>query len=293
MVLSVTPWAFPALIGVLGLLVGSFLNVVIYRLPIMLERQWRDECAALHAQHGKTSAVAAEKFNLMVPRSRCPHCQTMIAATDNIPILSFLWLRGRCRHCQAHIPRRYPIIELVSGVLGALVAAHFAPGWSGLFAAILTWSLVALAVIDFDTQLLPDVITLPFLWLGLLVNSGGVFVTLQASVLGAIAGYLLLWSVYWGFKLATGKEGMGYGDFKLLAMLGAWLGWQALPIVLLGASLVGAVVGLALIAFAGHARNKPLPFGPYLACAGWVAMLWGEQMTAYWLAPGSLGGGGL
>ncbi len=287
--LTAVPWAFPTVIGILGLLVGSFLNVVIYRLPIMLERQWRDECAAFATPDSETPATP-EKFNLMVPRSRCPQCQTMITAGDNIPVLSYLWLRGRCRHCQVPIPRRYPLIELVSGALGTLAAAHFGAGWSGLFAAILTWALLALAVIDFDTQLLPDVITLPILWLGLLVNSAGVFVDLQASVFGAALGYSLLWSVFWLFKLATGKDGMGFGDFKLLAMLGAWLGWQRLPIVLLGASLVGAVVGLALIALAGRAKEKPIPFGPYLACAGWVAMLWGEPITAYWLGL-SVGGG--
>ncbi len=288
--LTAVPWAFPALLGVLGLLIGSFLNVVIYRLPIILERQWREDCAALFTADPETPVAPSEKFNLMVPRSRCPHCHTMITAGDNIPVLSYLWLRGRCRHCQVRIPLRYPIIELVSGVLGACAAFHFGAGWSGVFAAVLTWVLLALAVIDFDTQLLPDVITLPFLWLGLLVNSAGVFVDLRASVCGAAVGYSLLWSVFWLFKLATGKDGMGFGDFKLLAMLGAWLGWQRLPVVLLGASLVGAVVGLALIALAGRAKEKPIPFGPYLACAGWLTLLWGEPITAYWLGLGSGGG---
>ncbi|MGE0373726.1 MAG: A24 family peptidase [Gammaproteobacteria bacterium] len=280
--LSATPWSFAVFIGVLGLLVGSFLNVVIHRLPIMMERQWRTECAALA---GDTSPTA-EPFNLVVPRSRCPHCGVMIRAWDNVPLVSFALLGGRCRHCRSRIPLRYPAVEAASGVLGAWAALHFGPGWAGAFAAVLTWALVALSVIDFDTQLLPDAITLPFLWLGLLLNTAEVYTDLGSSVVGAAAGYLVLWSVYWAFKLATGKEGMGYGDFKLLGMLGAWFGWQLLPIVLLAASVVGAVVGISLIAFAGHARGKPIPFGPYLACAGWVAMMWGDRITATWLGLG-------
>lgn len=282
------PWAFPAAMGTLGLLVGSFLNVVIHRLPLMMERQWRDDCASL-ATAVAAPTVAAEPFNLVVPRSRCPHCAAMITAIDNVPLLSYLLLGGRCRHCRARIPLRYPLVELAGGLLGLAVAMHFGFGWAGFLAAIFAWALLALAAIDFDTQLLPDAITLPLLWLGLLVNSAGVFVDLHTAVYGAAAGYLSLWSIYWSFRLATGKEGMGFGDFKLLGMIGAWLGWQSLPLVLLGASAVGAVVGISLIAFAGHGRHKPIPFGPYLACAGLIALIWGEPLSRAWLGAGSGG----
>ncbi|MBM4227874.1 MAG: prepilin peptidase [Gammaproteobacteria bacterium] len=284
--LAAQPWAFPALLGVLGLLVGSFLNVVIHRLPIIMTRQWQAECAALAAPDS-AAPVVLEPYNLVIPRSRCPHCERLIAAHDNIPVLSYLVLGGRCRHCRAGISLRYPLVEVASAALAGIVAWHFGAGWQGLCAALLTWALLALAMIDAQTQLLPDSITQPFLWLGLLLNSADVFTDLPNALTGAVTGYLLLWSVYWAFKLTTGKEGMGYGDFKLLAMLGAWLGWQALPVILLAASLVGAVVGIALIAFAGHQRNQPLPFGPYLAGAGWIALLWGEQIMDFWL-----GGGG-
>jgi len=284
--LAAQPWAFPALVGVLGLLIGSFLNVVIHRLPIIMTRQWQAECAALAAPDGAAPA-ALEPYNLVIPRSRCPHCEHLIAAHDNIPVLSYLVLGGRCRQCRASISRRYPLVELASAALAGFAAWHFGPGWQGVCAALLTWALLALAMIDADTQLLPDSITQPFLWLGLLLNSANVFTDLPNALAGAVAGYLLLWSVYWAFKLTTGKEGMGYGDFKLLAMLGAWLGWQALPVILLAASLVGAVVGIALIAFAGHQRNQPLPFGPYLAGAGWIALLWGNQIMDFWLGGGA------
>lgn len=284
--LSAQPWAFPALMGVLGLLIGSFLNVVIHRLPIIMMRQWQAECAAL-ASPEMAAPVVAERYNLVVPRSRCPHCEHLIAAHDNIPVLSYLLLGGRCRHCRAGISRRYPLVELASGGLACLAAWHFGAGWQGLCAAVLTWALLALAMIDADTQLLPDSITQPFLWLGLLLNSAGLFTDLDDALAGAVCGYLLLWSVYWAFKLATGKEGMGYGDFKLLAMLGAWLGWQSLPVILLAASLVGAVVGISLIVFAGHQRNQPLPFGPYLAGAGFIALIWGDPIMGFWLGQGS------
>lgn len=287
LVLGTTPWAFPVLAGLLGLLVGSFLNVVIHRLPLMLTRQWQAECAALTAGPDAPPAPPAiAPFNLVLPRSRCPQCERAIAARDNIPLLSYALLRGRCRHCQTKIPVRYPAVELGCALLSVAVAAHFGASSQGCAALLLTWALLALAVIDFDTQLLPDNITQPFLWLGLLVNQAALFTTPAAALAGAMTGYLLLWSVYWVFKLATGKEGMGYGDFKLLAMLGAWLGWQALPLILLGASLVGAVIGVSLIALAGHQRHQPLPFGPYLAGAGWGAMLWGEPVLNLWLQRG-------
>ncbi len=283
--LSAQPWAFPALMGVLGLLTGSFLNVVIHRLPIIMTRQWQAECAAL-ANPEMAAPVLAERYNLVVPRSRCPHCEHLIAAHDNIPVLSYLLLGGRCRHCRASISLRYPLIELASGGLAWLAAWHFGAGWQGFCAGLLTWALLALAMIDAETQLLPDGITQPFLWLGLLLNSAGIFTDLRNALAGAVCGYLLLWSVYWAFKLTTGKEGMGYGDFKLLAMLGAWLGWQSLPVILLAASLVGAVVGISLIAFAGHQRNQPLPFGPYLAGAGFIALIWGDPIMGFWLGQG-------
>ncbi len=292
LMLPVGPWGFPVLVGILGLIVGSFLNVVVCRLPRMLERQWQDDCAVFSAQSEATPAVVGPVFNLMVPRSRCPHCEAPIQARDNVPIISFLWLRGRCRHCAKAISMRYPLIESFSGLAGAAVAVHFGPGWTAVFAALLSWSLIALAVIDFDTYTLPDAITLPFLWLGILVNTTGAFVSLKTSVFGAMAGYLSLWSVYWIFKWVTGKEGMGYGDFKLLAMLGAWLGWQVLPTLLISASLVGAITGIGLMVFAGHARDKPIPFGPHLACAGWLMLFWGDRLSALW-SSGAITGGSL
>ncbi len=278
-----SPWLFTATMTGLGLLVGSFLNVVIHRLPVMMERAWRADCAALDNASPPTDE---QTFNLMVPRSRCPSCGIPIAGYDNIPVLSFLLLRGRCRACRAPIAFRYPMIEAVSGALAAFTALHFGPGWACAWALLLGWSLIALAGIDFDTQYLPDQITQPMLWLGLLVNSRDVFVELHTALLGAVVGYLSLWSVYWLFKLLTGKEGMGYGDFKLLAMLGAWLGWQCVPIIIFGSSLVGAAVGLTLIAFKNHARQTPIPFGPYLAAAGLIALFWGDRLLALWLRPG-------
>ncbi len=275
-VLADYPLGYPAGLGVLGLLVGSFLNVVIHRLPLMMERDWRRDCADL-AGHAETDSPVAA-FNLMVPRSRCPHCQQPIAAWDNLPVLSWLLLAGRCRHCRASISVRYPLVELSAAVLGVVAAWHFGATPSALWGAGFSWALLALAVIDLDTQLLPDDLTLPLLWAGLVANLFGYFVDLPTAVVGAMAGYLSLWVVYWGFKFATGKEGMGYGDFKLLAALGAWLGWQALPTIIVGAALVGAVVGLALIGLRRHERSKPLPFGPFLAAAGWINLIWGAPL---------------
>jgi leader peptidase (prepilin peptidase)/N-methyltransferase len=287
-VLRESPALFLATMGGLGLLVGSFLNVVIYRLPRMLERQWRADCAAIvePATPPAPPGSPIERFNLLVPRSRCPHCGHLITARDNVPLVSYALLGGRCRACRARIPTRYPLVEALGGTVAVLVGSHFGFGWPALFAAIFSWALIAAAVIDFDTQLLPDAITLPLMWLGIVANSTGMYVDLATSVYGAIAGYLMLWLVYWVFKFTTGKEGMGYGDFKLLAMIGAWAGWQALPFVILSASLVGAVVGLALIAFRGHDRAKPIPFGPYLATAGWLALPWGERLSRFVLGGG-------
>lgn len=270
---------------VLGLVIGSFLNVVIYRLPRMLERQWREQCLEFGA-----TAPPGEPFNLAVPRSACPSCRTPISAAHNIPLVSWLVLRGRCAHCGVPIPVRYPLIEGLTGVLSAAVAWQFGFGWPALAALLLTWCLLALTFIDLDTQLLPDCLTLPLLWGGLTfsVVLGGaagaaIPVDLHSSVLGAIAGYVSLWSVYHLFRLATGKEGMGYGDFKLLAALGAWLGWQALPLLILFAALVGALVGVALIAARRHARHVPIPFGPFLAAAGWLMLMFGPRLTQQYL----------
>ncbi|MFQ2093978.1 prepilin peptidase [Aeromonas taiwanensis] len=275
------PWLYLSLIFLFSLMVGSFLNVVIHRLPIMMERDWRAEYRDYFDEDESISTN--ERYNLMVPRSACPHCGHAITAIENIPLLSWLWLRGRCRECRAPISARYPLVELLTALLSVAMAATLAPGWSVLAALLLTWSLVALTFIDLDKMLLPDQITLPLLWGGLLFNLLGGFVPLVDAVIGAMAGYLVLWSLYWSFKLLTGKEGMGYGDFKLLAALGAWLGWQALPIILLLSSLVGAVIGITLIALRKHHQGNPIPFGPYLAIAGWIALLWGDKITRWYL----------
>ncbi len=273
------PAVAPAAAALLGLLAGSFLNVVIHRLPRMLERGWVEQCAELRGE----APPPAPAYNLVVPRSACPACGQRIRALDNVPLLSWLALRGRCRGCGTRIPFRYPAVELIAGVLAALATWRFGATWQGLAACVLCWSLIALTFIDADTQLLPDDITLPLLWAGLLVNLGGVFVPLSEAVIGAVAGYLSLWAVYWAFKLIRGKEGMGYGDFKLLAALGAWLGWKVLPAIVLLSSVVGALLGLALIALRRHERAAPLPYGPYLAIAGAVALFAGKPLVALYL----------
>jgi leader peptidase (prepilin peptidase)/N-methyltransferase len=275
------PLAFVLVSLVLGLIVGSFLNVVIYRLPVMLQKEWREQCHEF-LELSEDSPELDKKFNLSTPASTCPHCQHKIKPWENIPVISYLFLRGRCSQCKQQIALRYPVIELVSGLMTAYLAWYFGFGWQALFAMLLTWSLICLAVIDFDTKLLPDVITLPMLWLGILININQTFVPLQDSVLGAIIGYLSLWSIYQIHHLLTGKEGMGYGDFKLLAMLGAWLGWQSLLLIVLLSSVVGAVVGIGLILIKGRNHQLPIPFGPYLATAGWISLLWGPTiMQAY------------
>ncbi len=266
--------------GIIGLLVGSFLNVVIYRLPLMMERDWRQQCHEFlemppPAAHGSSFSV----FNLAKPDSHCPHCKHSIGALENIPVFSYLWQQGKCKHCQAPISLRYPVMECVTAILTCTVVATHGFTWLTLALLVFTWALIALTMIDVDHQLLPDDLTLPLLWLGLLINTTGMLVPLQDAVLGAIGGYLVLWTVYWAFKLLTGKEGMGYGDFKLLAALGAWLGWQALPVVILLSSVVGAVVGISLILFKGHGRDVPIPFGPYLASAGFLSLLWGHALA--------------
>lgn len=268
-----------AVAGIFGLLIGSFLNVVIHRLPIMMQR----ESDNYVAQESGKPLPHSDRYNLTVPRSACPHCGHRITALENIPILSYLFLRGKCAGCKAGISVRYPIIEFITGVLSAILIWHFGSGLAGLATLVFAYLLIAMTFIDADTQLLPDDLTLPLLWCGLLVNLNGTFVPLKDAVIGAAAGYLSLWSIYWVFKLTTGKEGMGYGDFKLLAALGAWLGWIMLPVIILLSSLVGAVVGIALIVFARHGRNNPIPFGPYLAGAGIIALLFGKSIAQTYL----------
>ncbi|MCW9023700.1 MAG: A24 family peptidase [Gammaproteobacteria bacterium] len=277
---------FYTTVVLLGLLVGSFLNVVIHRLPIMLKRQWVSECQCFLAEEDLQAAPAKEvptTFNLNTPRSRCPHCGHAITAIENIPVVSYLFLHGRCRECKTPISFRYPAIEILSAILALTCAWHFGVSLAAAFAIILSWALISLTFIDLDHQYLPDNITLPFLWLGLLLNINNTFTDLESAVIGAAAGYLILWSVYQLFKKLTGKEGMGFGDFKLLAMLGAWLGWQVLPAIILLSSLVGAIVGISLIVLKKHQRDIPIPFGPYLAAAGWIALLWGHDLNSAYL----------
>ncbi|MGB1905404.1 MAG: prepilin peptidase [Pseudomonadales bacterium] len=265
---------------IFGLLVGSFLNVVIYRLPKMLERDWQIDAAQVLGTASETDRVDTS-FNLAQPRSQCPGCGTQVKAIDNIPIVSFVLLRGRCGQCQNPISLQYPAIELTTGLVTLFLIHHFGLSSAAVLACLLTYALIALSTIDYRTTLLPDSITLPFLWLGLLANINGTFTDLTSAVVGAMAGYLSLWSVYWGFKLLTGKDGMGFGDFKLLGLLGAWLGWQMLPIIIILSSLAGAIIGLSLIAL-GRDKDHPIPFGPYLAIAGWTALIWGESLTAHY-----------
>ena len=287
--LSQAPAAWVALAGVAGLLVGSFLNVVIHRLPLMLERQWREQCAELNAI--ATTQAAAEPYNLVVPRSACPACRAPIRSWQNIPVVSWLCLKGKCARCKAPISVRYPLIELLCALLSAAVAWRFGFGWSAAAALAVTWTLIALTGIDLDHQLLPDVLTLPLLWGGLLASLGAgagdgasLPVSPAEAIAGAGAGYLSLWAVYHLFRLCTGKEGMGYGDFKLLAALGAWLGWHMLlPIILCSAS-VGAVVGITLILTGRRGRGVPIPFGPFLAAAGWLAMMKGPEWVGAYFA---------
>lgn len=274
------PTLLIVLVCILGLMVGSFLNVLIYRLPAMMQTGWRRECL----EYLQLPAEAqGETFNLLWPGSRCPACKNEIKAYQNIPVLSYLWLRGKCGHCGVSISLRYPLIEAFTGLFSALVAWHFGYGLPLLFGLLLTWSLIALSFIDIDHQLLPDSITLPMLWLGLFLSLFSIYTDSHASIIGGVVGYLSLWSVYHLFKLLTGKEGMGYGDFKLLALLGAWLGWQYLPLIIILSSLVGALIGIAMIVFRQHDVSRPIPFGPYLAAAGWLALIWGNDLNQLYL----------
>jgi len=307
-VIAETPALFFTLVAFTSLVVGSFLNVVIHRLPIMMEREWRESLAEFDAEPGtvvdseSAQATASsinmaadgsathpgidsgdpqtsvERFNLAVPRSRCPGCAAPISAWQNIPIISWLLLRGRCAHCQVAISVRYPLIEATTMLLSLVVAWQFGATPQAVLGIVVTWFLVALTMIDVDHHLLPDNLTLPLMWIGLMASLAPVFVGVHEAVVGAAAGYLILWSIYWLFKLVTGKEGMGYGDFKLLAALGALLGWQALPMIILLSSLVGAVVGLSIILITRRSKEIPIPFGPYLAAAGWIAMVWGDSL---------------
>lgn len=276
---------FISLSLVFGLLVGSFLNVVIYRLPIMLKKEWRDDCCH-YLEENYNAIIQLEKndepdepFNLIKPDSTCPSCGHKIRAWENIPVISYLFLRAKCSNCKTPISFRYPLIEILSAALAATCAWHFGLNLAGISAIVLSWALITLSWIDYDTQYLPDQITLPFIWLGLLLNLDNTFTDINSAIIGAIVGYLSLWTVYQAFKLLTKKEGMGFGDFKLLALLGAWMGWQFLPLIIILSSLVGSIIGVTLILFKQHQRDKPIPFGPYLAIAGWIALVWGNEIN--------------
>jgi leader peptidase (prepilin peptidase) / N-methyltransferase len=277
--LESTPALYYTAVVVLGLVMGSFLNVVIHRLPIILKKNWSRECRELLEPEADGSA-GDQPFNLMRPASHCPACGHRIRAIENIPVASYLILGGRCASCHTRISARYPIIELTTAILSVITATHFGYTPQAVAALCFTWTIIPLCMIDYDEQLLPDCITLPLLWTGLILSLGGIFVDSQASIIGALSGYLSLWLVYHLFKLATGKEGMGYGDFKLLAAIGAWVGWQALPVVILFSSVVGATTGILLIAFKGRKRSQPIPFGPFLASAAWITLLWGQDILA-------------
>lgn len=281
------PLLFLTITGLFGLIVGSFLNVLILRLPPMMQEEWRRDCAELAGE--APPAPPRERLTLSRPASRCPHCGHQIRFYENVPILSFLFLRGRCSACRTPIGWRYPIIEALTALLSMVVVWQLGPTLAGAAALILTWGLIALAVIDLDTQLLPDGITLPLLWLGLLLSLAEPFTDSRSAILGAALGYLSLWGIFHLFRLATGKEGMGYGDFKLFALFGAWLGWTHLPQIILLSALAGAVIGLLLILTRGHDRQVPIPFGPYLAIAGWISLLWGDALNQVYLNWSGLG----
>lgn len=283
------PWFYLTTVAVLGLMVGSFLNVVIHRLPKMMEIDWKQQCLEyLHPEQeaARQAAKPQQRYNLVVPRSACPSCGHKITALENIPVLSYAVLGGKCSACKAPIGIRYPIVEALTGALTLVVAWKFGVSLQAVFAILLVWALIALTFIDADTTLLPDDITLPLMWLGLIVNSFGLFVPLTSALFGAVVGYLSLWSVYWVFKLATGKEGMGFGDFKLLAGIGAWLGWEMLGQVILLSAAVGAVVGIIGIVLKGREQGAKIPFGPYLAAAGFIALMWGTEINRWYWALG-------
>jgi leader peptidase (prepilin peptidase)/N-methyltransferase len=265
------------LAGVFGLIIGSFLNVLIHRIPVMMQRESDNYLAELDGKE----LPHTDTYNIMVPRSACPHCGHQISALENIPVISYLWIGGKCTQCKAAISARYPLVELLTGLMSALLIWRLGSGYAGLASLLLAYFLISMSFIDADTQLLPDSLTQPLLWLGLLCNLRATYVPLNDAVVGAIAGYLILWSVYWVFKLLTGKEGMGYGDFKLLAALGAWMGWMVLPVIILLSSLVGALVGISMILSKRINRSTPIPFGPYLAAAGMICFIWGKPLTQW------------
>ena len=270
---------FLTIVGLFSLLVGSFLNAAIYRIPIMLQQGWREECEELFGGNAKeTSLDPGKKFNLFVPRSQCPHCGHMITALENIPVFSYLFLRGKCSSCKTKISIQYPVIEIITALVSVFVASKFGFGWQTLAALIFTWTLITLSLIDAKTMLLPDNLTIPLMWLGIAVNYHNVFVGLYDSVLGAMIGYLSLWSLYHVFRLITGKEGMGYGDFKILAAIGAWGGWQILPFTIFAASLVGAIVGITMMIIQNKKESHAIPFGPWLALAGFIGFIWREEI---------------
>ncbi|NLU13156.1 MAG: prepilin peptidase [Gammaproteobacteria bacterium] len=271
---------FAVCVGFVGLLIGSFLNVVIYRLPKMLMRDWRMQAREVL---DLPEQADAEPFNLILPNSSCPHCGHEIKPWENIPLVSWLLLRGKCSGCKKAISIRYPLVELACGLFSAVIAWQFGVSWEALAMLVLTWGLLSMSLIDADHQILPDVLVLPLLWLGLILNSFGFFTSLSDALWGAVIGYMSLWSIFWLFKLITGKEGMGYGDFKLLALIGAWGGWQVLPLTILLSSVLGAVIGIIILRLQRNGYNKPIPFGPYLAAAGWLALIWGEQITSRYL----------
>ena len=282
LMLEASPPLLYTTVGVLGLMIGSFLNVVIHRLPVMLERQWSRQCRE-HLEIDPGSGIDDPPFNLVSPASRCPDCNHRIRAMENIPVISYLFLRGRCASCGTGISPRYPVIELVTAIASVITVVHFGFGIQAVAALLFTWTMIPLCMIDYDCQLLPDSITLPLLWGGLALSLWGVFVDSHSSIVGALAGYLSLWLVFQLFRLATGKEGMGFGDFKLLSAIGAWVGWQALPVVILFSSVVGAITGILLMLLKGHDRSQPLPFGPFLAVAGWITLLWGPDIMRFYL----------
>jgi leader peptidase (prepilin peptidase)/N-methyltransferase len=275
------PFFFYTVVTIFGLLIGSFLNVVIYRLPKMMEQEWRNECSLLLEISPPTNAN--NKYNLVFPGSSCPHCNSKISPLENIPIISFILLRGKCKNCNVKISWRYPLIELSSSLFALFIAIQFGLSIQTVLALLFTWSLLTLSVIDIDHKLLPDNITLPFLWIGIICNMFGYFTDIYSSLFGAIFGYLILWFVYIAFKVITGKEGMGHGDFKLLAMLGAWMGWQYLPLIIILSSLLGSIIGLSLIMLKLHNRTQPIPFGPYLALAGWIALIFGVPLNSLYI----------
>jgi leader peptidase (prepilin peptidase) / N-methyltransferase len=270
-----SPILFITFSTIIGIMVGSFLNVVIHRLPKMMERTWHQQCAELRGESTRDLPV----FNLVTPRSTCPQCGHNITLLENIPIISYVFLRGYCSQCHARIPLRYPIVEMLAGIMSGLTAWYFGFSLAAIAALIFIWTMMVLTFIDIDTQLLPDAITLPLLWMGLLFNLGDGFVDIRSAIIGAVVGYLALWTIYWSFKLTTGKEGMGYGDFKLLAAIGAWFGWQMLPLVILFSSLVGGIVGVSLMILKKYHRNTAIPFGPYLAGGGIIALFWGNKLN--------------